>query len=171
MSEIHYRGIMSDLLSSGNMYFWYDTILIFVHMGVFMTVCWTTIMCTRRGIMFLWRGKLTRTQIKLFEIFHMHLSYPKTLTKMELCSVHILWFHTLNKHILLIKHDSDDDRSLGKTVFWARASAPYAKNWNFSPSITILIGFYRILIFGEKYTIHGVWKSDVTPKNSPKAHF
>ena len=36
-------------------------ILIFVHMGVFMTVCWTTLMCTWREIIFLWRGKLTRT--------------------------------------------------------------------------------------------------------------
>ena len=60
---------------------------------------------------------------------------------MELCSVNILWFHTLNEHILLVKRDYDDDRSLGKTVLWARVSAPDAKNWNLSPSITIIMGF------------------------------
>ena len=129
-SEIHYIWIMSDLLSSGICISDRTKILIFVHVGIFMIMCWTTLMCTRRGIMFLWRGKLTRTQIKLFGIFRMHLSYPKTLTKIELCSVNILWFHTLNEHILLVKRDSDDSRSLGKTVFWARASAPDAKNWN-----------------------------------------
>ena len=48
------------------------TILIFVHVGVFMIVCRTTLMCTRREIMFLWRGKLTRTKIhqiwKLYDV-------------------------------------------------------------------------------------------------------
>ena len=41
-------------------------ILIFVHVGVLMTVFWTILMCMWREIMSLWRGKLTRTQIFCF---------------------------------------------------------------------------------------------------------
>ena len=70
----------------------------------------------------------------------MALSYPKTLTKIDFRSERILSFHTLNKYILLVKRDSDEDRSLAKIVFRARANIPEAKNWNLSPSITIIMG-------------------------------
>ena len=45
-----------------------------------------------------------------FEIFHMIVSYPKTLTKTGL--KHIMTFCTLNGHILLIKYNSYDERDL-----------------------------------------------------------
>ena len=128
-------------------------------------------MYTQRGIMFLWWGKLTRTQIKLFDIFHIHLSYPKALTKMKLCSVNILWFHTLNMHILLIKRVSDESRSLGKTVFWARVSAPDAKNWNLSPYITILMGFQIILISVKNTHIMAFGSQTWPPKTAQKPIF
>ena len=41
----------------------------------------------------------------MFEHFHMHVSYPKTLTKMDICSECMLSFRTLNEHILLVKRD------------------------------------------------------------------
>ena len=71
----------------------------------------------------------------------MPLSYPKTLTKMDLCLEQILSFCTLIEHILLVKRVSDEGRSLGKMGSRARASVPDAKNWNLGPSITILMGF------------------------------
>ena len=48
--------------------------------------------------------------------FHMHVSYQQTLTKIYICLEHMLTFYTLNGHILIIKRDSDNGRSLGKIV-------------------------------------------------------
>ena len=56
----------------------------------------------------------TRSQF-LFDIFHIYLTYSKTLMKTK-CSKHIITFHTLNKHILLIKYTSDDVKTLGNNV-------------------------------------------------------
>ena len=64
---------------------------------------YVTLMCTQREIIFLWRVKLTRSQIDLFEFVHTFVSYPKTLTKTDICSDYILSFRTLNYHILLVE--------------------------------------------------------------------
>ena len=56
----------------------------------------------------------------------MHVSYPKTLTKMNICSERTLPFHTLNEHILLIKRDFEMKLSLGKIVSRACANVPNA---------------------------------------------
>ena len=61
----------------------------------------------------------------------MTLSYPKTLTEIDLRQEHNLSFRTQNKHILLIKRDFDDDRSLAKILSWARVSTPEAKKMEF----------------------------------------
>ena len=100
--------------------------------------------------MSLWRFKLTRRQIKVFETFHKFLSYLKTLTKMELCLVHILSFHTLNEHILLIKCASDDGQYLKNNVYCVCANAPNTNICNSSPSNNIIMGFLTILILSEK---------------------
>ena len=76
---------------------------------VFSTISCITLMCTQRGIIFLWRFKLTRSKKN-----HMYLSYLKILTKIELCSENILSFHTLNEHILLVKRVSDKYQTLEK---------------------------------------------------------
>ena len=98
----------------------------------------------------------------------MTLSYPKTLTKIDFRLERTLSFHTLNTHILIIKRDSDDDRSLAKILSRARVHIPEAKNWNLGPSITILMGFLRILNFGEKCTSNGVLQLMQMLKNVKK---
>ena len=67
----------------------------------------------------------------------MNVSYTKT----DLYAEHMLTFYTLNEHILPMKCAYEMKRSLAKIVSWARVSAPDAKNWNVSPSITIIMGF------------------------------
>ena len=49
----------------------------------------------------------------MFGHFHIHVSYIKTLTEIELCSERILTFCTLNEHILLIKCASDENTTFG----------------------------------------------------------
>ena len=53
-------------------------------------------MCTRRGIMFSWRFKLTRSQIKLFWFFHIYLSYPNIMYRNMLIFFGILMSPILN---------------------------------------------------------------------------
>ena len=48
-------------------------------------------------------------------------------------------------------------RLLAKIVFRARVNVPDAKNWNSSPSITILMGFLRILVFCEMCLVVDVY--------------
>ena len=67
----------------------------------------------------------------------MHVSYPKTLIK--LISVQSALY------------------DLTKVLWRACAKVSEAKILNLSPSNTILMGSYLILIVGEKWPICGVW--------------
>ena len=108
--------------------YWKDItkLFLFVQVGVFMTVCQTTLV---RNYVFMLIKTYQKSDIFL-DIFHRHVLYPKTLTKMEFCLERILTFCTLNEHIFLVKCASDDDTIFGEIVFRACASAPDAKNWN-----------------------------------------
>ena len=64
---------------------------------------------------------------QLFEHFHMHVSYLKTLTKIDICSECMLSFRTLNEYILLVKRDCEIRRSLRKILSRARVNVPDAK--------------------------------------------
>ena len=90
--------------------------------------------------------------------------------EMELCSVHILSFHTLNEHILLMKRASDESQYLVNSVIRVYMNTLNAKVLNLRPSHTILIGFLTILISGEKYTpCH--FKIMHDPQKQPKSPF
>ena len=76
-----------------------------------------------------------------FGISHMHASYQKTLTTIDICSERILSFCTLNEHILLLKHDYDTGRSLAQKLSWAHAMVSDDKFLYLSPSNIIITGF------------------------------
>ena len=58
---------------------------IFASGGVFSVVLLIGEVCTKLGIMSLWRLKLTGSQIELLGIVRIFLSYMKTLKKTYLC--------------------------------------------------------------------------------------
>ena len=92
----------------------------------------------------------------MFDIFHMHVSYLKTLMKTDISSHRILSFRTLNTHILLIKRDSEMSQSLTKILSRARVNIPNANFLNLIPSISILTGFKIML------KMHIIWHLTVS---------
>ena len=76
-----------------------------LYFGVCSAISWITRMCTQRDIIFVWQFFALWSQFNCIHIFWRRRRCLKILLKTVANSNSTLTFHTLNKHILLLKHD------------------------------------------------------------------